>query len=389
MRPAYALVVAAGPDEGKRFFFDDSLPARVLLGKSHVCHFALTDPEISRRHAAFEIDDHGLRIVDLDSTNGTRVGTIRVREAWLGGGSVVNLGATQLKVLELPVKGKAEPGHDRFGRMLGASTMMQRLHALCAKAAASSEPVLLEGETGTGKELLAECLHEQGSRAQAPFVVMDCTGAADIDVTMFDQASGGTLVLDEIGELEPAAQAKLLRALGSKTDVRIVATTQHDLDRLVQEGKMRDDLYWRVAILRIELPPLRTRVGDVPLLAEHFWRTLGGEGELPVDLRARLDTPSNWPGNVRELQNLVARRLALGELRVRGLQHDVAVDSIDRILDLELTLPESRERVTAEFERRFVERALAKHGGNVAKAAAASGVARRYFQLVKARQRGT
>lgn len=387
MRPAYALLVTAGRDQGKRFFFDESLPSRVLAGKSPVCHFRLDDPEVSRRHAAFEIADDGLRIVDLGSTNGTRVGGIRVRDAWVSGGQTIALGATQLKVLEVPVAPDgaraAAPAGDRFGRMLGASTVMKRLYPTIERAAASGAAVLIEGETGTGKELLAECLHEASARASGPFVVADATS---LGPSAIEQAAGGTLVVDEIGELPAELQAMLARAI-ERSDVRLLALTRHDLDRRVQDGTFRDDLFFRVSVLHIELPPLRARVGDVPLLAAHFWRAQGGEGDLPDDLVRRLDHAGDWPGNVRELLNLVARRLALGELRGRPPKSEGPVDSIDKVLDLDLALPESRERVVAEFERRYVERVLAKHGGNVARAAAASGVARRYFQIVKARQK--
>ena len=415
MRPAYALLVASGPDKGKRLFLDESLPAKVLVGKSPVCHLILTDPDVSRRHASVEVAPNGLRVTDLGSTNGTRIAGIQVHDATVGGGQIVQIGGTELKVLEVPVAAPqpAPASAVAFGRMLGASTLMQRLYPACAKAAASREPVLVEGETGTGKELLAECLHEQGPRESGPFVVVDCAGLApsDADALLFgvegeragafEQADGGTLLLDEIGELDVSVQAKLLRAIeraevrragaaaGRRVDVRFVATTRHDPDRLVQEGKLRDDLFFRLAVLRIELPPLRARLGDPALLAAHVWRTQGGAGDLPADLAARVGAASGWPGNVRELQNLVARRLAMGELRGQAPRvQEGPVDSIDRVLDLELTFPESRERVVAEFERRYIERVLAQHGGNVARAAAASGIARRYFQIVRARQRG-
>lgn len=419
MRPAYALLVVAGPDKATRLFLGDDLPPRVLVGTSPVCQLRLTDREVSRRHVAFEIEEGGLRMVDLESTNGTRVAGLVVHDVRLSGGHIIQLGATELKVLEVPVADDAvaEPHGDRFGRLLGASELMRRLYPQMDRAAAAREPVLIEGATGTGKDLLAECLHEQGPRRDGPFVVVDCAAlrGQDADAALFGideaadarerlgafvEANGGTLVLDEIGELDLEIQARLLRAieraeirpLGATTprrvDVRIVTTTRHDPDRLVQDGKIRDDLFFRIAVLRIELPPLRSRAGDVKMLAEHFWRAQGADTPIPDALLARLDTSYRWPGNVRELQNMVSRAMAMGDtVPLRRAKATGAEDSIERVLDEGLGFSAARERVVGEFERRYIERLLNEHGGNVARAAAASGIARRYFQIVRARHR--
>jgi DNA-binding NtrC family response regulator len=303
---------------------------------------------------------------------------------------------------------------------------MRKLYPLCERLAVADVPIVIEGETGTGKELLAEALHETSARAQGPFVVFDCTalppnlidsalfghergaftGAVDTRTGAFEQAHGGTLLSDEIGELDAALQPKLLRALersevqrlGSnrwrKIDVRVIAATRRDLDREVQAGRFREDLFFRLAVARLELPPLRERHGDIGLLTRHFWKKLGGELPVPPAMLARFEDYT-WPGNVRELRNAIARRIALGELANEGVD-EVAPpsrdpvrggsDLVERVLALELPLPRARQRVVEEFERRYVERVLAKYDGNVTRAAAASGIARRYFYTLRARR---
>jgi transcriptional regulator with GAF, ATPase, and Fis domain len=337
------------------------------------------------------------------------------------------VGETVLRVnLASPEAARALSPATRFGRLLGESTSMRRLYPSCERLAASDVSIVIEGETGTGKELLAESIHETSARAEGPFVVFDCTavpgdlalptlfgaeasGSAPARAGVFEQADGGTLLVDELGELDADVQPKLLRAIERgeirrvgadrprRVDVRVLATTRRDLEREVQAGRLRDDLYFRLAVARIELPPLREREGDAALLAAHFWRELSGEGdELPADIRAHCEAYS-WPGNVRELENFVARRVALGDLppappRFTGAASSVPLPApartdsfVDAILALDLALPEARARVVDQFERRYVERVLAAHGGNVAQAAAASGLARRYFQLLRAR----
>jgi DNA-binding NtrC family response regulator len=337
------------------------------------------------------------------------------------GGESIRIGATTLSVERSQAREGPKPSSaDHFGRVRGASLAMQRIYPFCERLAKSDVPVLLEGETGTGKELLAEALHDAGGRDKGPFVVFDCsaispnlvesqlfghergafTGAATARKGVFELADGGTLFIDEIGDLDIALQARLLRALergevcrlGSerwlKVDVRILAATRRDLDREVQAGRFRDDLFFRLAVARIELPPLRRRYGDIGLLARQFWNDLGGsERPIPYELFERFEEYP-WPGNVRELYNAVARALALGDLaefEAPGISDEHEPDTVDRIIDLDLPLPLAKQRMMAEFERRYVERILSRHAGDARRAAEASGIARRYFNLLRAR----
>jgi two-component system response regulator HydG len=426
---SYRVTVLDGPDRAAAVDVLASAPAAALVGQSAACALRLTDPEVSRRHLSLAATPLGLEIVDLRSTNGVWVNGVRVREAVLAGGERVTIGGSTLGVAATPQRDEPPPEATGFGRLLGQSPEMRRIYPLLARLAASTAPVVIEGETGTGKELVAESLHEASPRADGPFIVFDCTavpanllesalfghergaftGAVQQKKGVFELAHGGTLFLDEIGDLELSLQPKLLRALersevgrvGSarweKVDVRVLAATRRDLDREVQLGRFRDDLFYRLAITRVELPPLRRRTGDVGFLARRFWRDLGGDGlPLPVALFQRYEEYP-WPGNVRELRNAIARRLALGDLldapglspglggapRPAPGRADDAV--IEAILAEDLPLPRARERMVDEFERRYIERVLARHGGNVTHAAASSGIARRYFNAIRAR----
>jgi len=424
----YALVVKDGPEEGRRLSIGGAEAPRVLAGKGPACDLRLTDPLVSRRHAAFELTESGLRVTDLESTNGTTVNGVRVVDAYLSAGDRVKLAGTTLWVEqdgEQPVDLSSD---DHFGGMLGESEAMRRLYPRCKRLAESGLATLIEGETGTGKEVLAEALHEASPRASGPFVIFDCTavppnlaesmlfghekgsftGAVASRKGVFEEAHGGTLFIDEIGELDRAMQPKLLRALERsevqrvgqnkwmRVDVRIVAATRRDLDREVQAGRFRDDLFFRLAVGRVELPPLRRRKGDVEMLARHFWKMLGGNDDgIARDILDRLKDYS-WPGNVRELYHTVARLQALGGAAMDDLgefeessEPDPAKsDIVAEILAENLPLTRAREVLVSKFERKYVERVLAQHGGNVARAAAASGIARRYFQLLQARYRG-
>jgi transcriptional regulator with GAF, ATPase, and Fis domain len=428
--PAFELVVIEGPDAGAHFPLDRSGPTRLLIGQSPACGVRLSDPHVSRRHAA--LHHAGLpevQLTDLGSKNGTFLNGVRIADVFLRGDEVIRMGESAMR-LELVDGAEAVPipTASRFGRIVGASVEMRRLYPLLQRLAATDVAVVIEGETGTGKELLAESLHAEGPRADKPFMVFDCTTLAPslVEVELFGQegdastataarkglfelAHGGTLFIDEIGDLDLSLQPKLLRAIersevrrvgGDRwlpVDVRIIAATRRDLDAEVQAGRFRDDLFLRLAITRIELPPLRARIGDVPVLAQHFWRELGGGARvLPYDLLQRCEA-YRWPGNVRELYNEIARRLALGDLEdaararpspdaaLAAEDDDTPQDFLDSVLELDLPLPHSRARLLDEFHRRYVERVVTQHGGNIRRAAAASGIAHRYFQILRAR----
>ncbi len=298
---------------------------------------------------------------------------------------------------------------------------MRRLFPLCEQLAASDLPILLEGETGTGKETMAEALHDASGRATRPFVVFDCTAMSGTIMAEWpcghtraggrskgaiEEADGGTLFVDEIGDLDPVVQPRLLRLIEHgevqpvgtdetvRVNVRVVASTGRNLDQEVQSGRFREDLFARLAPGRIELPPLRDRAGDIGLLTRHFWRTLGGDDRpLPPGLLDRFSDYA-WPGNVTELVAAVTRTLAAGDVVLDDAGGDrptsapppgEPVGIIDAVLASGLSLARGRDRVVAEFERRYVQRLLELHRGNVSRAAAASGLARRYFQLLKAR----
>jgi two-component system, NtrC family, response regulator HydG len=434
-RATFTLVVIEGPDRGKTFSLDPL--QRSLLGKSETCDVRLTDPEVSRRHAALEPVGTRLRLTDLRSTNGTFVDGVSMLDGHVRGGEVVRVGSTALRI---DSKDDSPPLELRavssFGSMIGASVEMRRLYPLCERLAAATIPVVIEGETGTGKEVLAEALHERGPRAAGPFVVFDCTavppslveaelfgfekgaftGATSARKGVFEHAHGGTLFIDEIGDLELSLQPKLLRAIERsqvrrvggdaylQVDVRVLAATRRDLDREVQAGRFRDDLFHRLAVGRIELPPLRRRRGDVPILATRFWRALGGsEAALRSEWLLRWeDYP--WPGNVRELRNAVARALALGELTLSrgaaatpadppraedgGDDGDASKRNVfEEVLAMRLPLSESRQRLIDEFEQRYVDQLLGEHAGNVTRAAEAARIGRRYLQKLRERWR--
>jgi len=417
--------ILEGPDAGKHFTVDDFVTQRALVGQSPVCVVCLTDRAVSRRHAALEGDRAGVHLVDLESSNGTFVNDIRVRDVYLRGGETVRMGSTTLRIDVDPSPHiLAAPEETRFHRLIGGSPEMRRLYPMLAQLAGSDVPVLIEGETGTGKEVLAESLHEASARKEGPFVVLDCTtisptlldselfghergaftGALSARRGLFEEAHKGTLFVDEIGDLDITLQSKFLRAIekmevrrvgGNKftrVDVRIIAATRRDLDREVQARRFRDDLFYRLAVARVELPPLRRRQGDVALLTKHFWTALGGqESQLSPDVIQRFEEHA-WPGNVRELHNAVARQLALGRVALAdGDEASEAADPaggdfLDRMVRAGKPLPAARHDVVAEFERRYVTHMLELHGGHVGRAAEACGIGRRYFQMIRAKR---
>ncbi len=429
---SFVVTVVDGPDRGASFQLGPESP-KALVGTSPQANLRVGDRLISRRHASFELAGARLRLRDEGSTNGTFVNGASVVEALLRGGEEVRLGSALLAVQPAGIVPEPRTEAGAFQRVLGASREMRRLYHLLTRVAASQIPTVIEGETGTGKEAVAEAIHEAGPRARGPFVVFDCTavpasmveaelfghergaftGADARRIGLLEQAEGGTLLIDEIGDMDLALQPKLLRAIerrefrrigGSKVlqaDVRILSATRRNLDAEVEAGRFRDDLFHRLAVARVELPPLRKRRGDVRLLARAFCRELGGsDTSLSPALLARWEA-HDWPGNVRELRNAVARTLALGETPFDpGLAEDevppAVIEAADatsvaevaaRVIGEGMPLARARQHVIDAFEVQYLEAILARHGGVVTRAAEAAGVARRHFQRRRARSR--
>lgn len=433
----YRIAVVRGASVGETFNVDGSTGGPEYIGQSAGCSIRLADPAVSRRHASVDLVGSSLRLRDLGSTNGTFVKGLQITDATLRGGEEIVVGSTVLRVEARSDGQKADVSSaTSFGNVIGGSVAMRRLYPVCERLARSTVPIVVEGETGTGKEALAEAIHAASARASKPFVVFDCTavhpsliesalfghekgaytGAVSSAAGVFEEANGGTLLIDEIGDLDKPLQAKLLRAIQNgevrriggakwvKVDVRILAATRRDLDVEVQEGRFRDDLFFRLAVTRVTLPPLRDRREDIALLARHFWKTYARDhSEIAADIVDRFEAYP-WPGNVRELANTVARIVALGELveehagglfmqgpttttqAVSGAPRPTD-DYIDVIVAKNLALAEARDKITREFERRYVERLLHMHGGDVARAAAASGIGERYLRVIRARVR--
>lgn len=430
---SYTLTVLHGMDAGATFVVDGRLErSRLLIGNGPHCDMRIADPSVSRRHAVVEAEQRGLRYTDLGSTNGSRVNGVTVLDAVFHGGETLEIGSTVVYVQCGEAFVAPLPKELSFEKLDGASPEMRRLYPLFRKLAASELPIVVEGETGTGKEVLAESIHEASARANGPFVVFDCTTVAPSLIEaalfghergaftnavssrpgLFEEAHGGTLFIDEIGDLDLSLQAKLLRAIdraqvrrvgGSKwiaVNVRIIAATRRNLDAEVQAGRFRDDLLFRLGAARVELPPLRTRQGDVRLLATKLWCEMGGDlAALNAEFLAKLESCA-WPGNVRELRHTLARCLALGDISTPTPSGDAdsahapaaappapTRDFFEATLAEDTPFAVGRQKVLDEFERRFVSRVLERHGGHVGNAAAAAGIGRRYFQEIRNRHR--
>ena len=422
---AFSIIVKDGPNAGMTFAVDEG-SCDVFVGTSPACALKLVDPLVSRRHVRFEVSGTQLRLRDTGSTNGTFVNGTRTVEALLSGCETIRIGATVLSV-ERSMRAVAVSSETSFGDFVGSSIAVRRLYPLCAKVAVSNVPLVIEGETGTGKEALAEAIHAMGNRANKPFAVFDCTavppsllegalfghergaytGADSARAGIFEEANGGTLLIDEIGDLDLGLQSRLLRAIqkqevrrigGSKwihVDVRVIAATRRDLDAEVAAGRFRDDLFFRLAVARLLLPPLRERPEDVELLARHFWSLHTDDPAFPEEVLGRLRSYA-WPGNVRELSNTMARLAAFGELataeggelfmRRTSSSMPPARDFIDSVVTRGLTLTGARDLVVGEFERRYVQFLDSVHGDERARMSA-SGVSDRYLRTLRGRAR--
>ncbi|HZO12842.1 MAG TPA: sigma 54-interacting transcriptional regulator [Polyangiaceae bacterium] len=384
----------------------------------------LDDPAVSRFHAEIVADEHGYRLRDLGSHNGTMVDGYRVHDIYLKPGSLIAMGQCVLRFEPLLREAEVAISEDEhFGPLLGKSAAMRQLFATLERIAPTDFSVLIEGETGTGKELVARALHEKSRRATGPLVVFDAaaapahllesqlfghakgafTGAVDARVGLIEHAEGGTLFLDEIGELPLSLQPKLLRALEQRevtplgsheakaVDFRLVAATNRDLAAEVNLGSFREDLYYRLAVVRLVLPPLRERPEDIPQLVERFVHAFVDDEPRARrivasigDWRALRAFP--WPGNVRQLRNVVEGSLALAgdQLPVTfdpalGRRPD-ALPSPSSTPELDRPYIEQRDELLSRFEEAYLQRMLERHDGNISRAAESAGLDRAYFK---------
>lgn len=366
---------------------DVRLAREALLGSSPSVALRIEDPLVSRLHAELSVREDGVWVRDLSSTNGTFVESVRVAEAQVPEGGRLRLGATVLRVLTSWDDAREEEAwpDERLGRLLGRSPRMRELFAKIVRVAAMTSPVLVQGETGVGKELVARTIHERATSTNGPFVHVDAATLTPETCAIVDTARGGTVFLDEIADVPAASQALLLRRL-EIADVRVVAATQRDLPRLVSEGAFREDLYFRLAVLPLVVPPLRERLEDLPLLARAF---LPAEehGALTPSLLAELASRP-WRGNVRELRNFVERALTFGTEEALDLLPASSASSSVREPLPKVTADEPfkvvRDRWVAHLEREYVRAVLARTGGNVSAAAEAAGLDRAYvYRLLR------
>jgi DNA-binding NtrC family response regulator len=377
----------------------------------------LTDPAISRYHFVISAKPEGAHLRDLGSTNRTFLGPHRVESAWLEPNAVLQVGLSTLR-FECDEADVEQPlsNDDRFGRALGRSVAMRRIFEALPRIASADATVLIEGETGTGKTLLADAIHTASSRRDRPFIVVDCgsippslietelfghekgafTGAVSGRVGALEAAAGGTIFFDEIGELPHELQPRLLRVIEDRTvkrvggrdairvDVRVIAATNQDLRAAVNRGDFRADLYYRLHVVSLRLPPLRERRDDVPLLVEAFYEQFAGLPGAPASLVEEL-ARHDWPGNVRELRSAVERAVLLGDPALwRAIADEAegvappqqAVEPFDETLSFRA----AKERSVVRWERGYLAELLRRHGNNLSRAARAARMDRVYLR---------
>jgi DNA-binding NtrC family response regulator len=397
--------VVDGPDRGKHATSTDTL----AVGTAKDNDLAVSDFTVSRFHLEVAVKPGGVLVTDLGSTNGTYVGNVRIERAIVPTGTLVKLGGTTIRFADAERRTVEidDRTHELSG-MLARSPQMLKMFGDVERVAATPTSVLVVGESGTGKERVAEALHARSPRAKEPFVTIDCgalastllsselfghergafTGADRLYVGAFERAGAGTVFLDEIGELPAADQVALLgvlerrrfRRVGGSHEVelaaRVIAATNRDLRTEVNNGRFRPDLYHRLAVVVLKLPPLRERPEDIAVLVEHFARELGVDGPVQSvftpELLARWDRHP-WPGNVRELRNAVEAAIVVGAQMTGEMpaQFDGAGASAGGEAPL-LPYKDARATVVGEFERNYLSRLMQDAAGNVSKAARAA-----------------
>ncbi|MFT3700502.1 MAG: sigma 54-interacting transcriptional regulator [Kofleriaceae bacterium] len=411
------LVVIKGAQRGTEFVIAGDV---IRVGKAPENDLVLADETVSRVHFEIVRDAKGYLVRDMKSTNGTFLDSAEVKEAYLRAGSIIKAGEVELKFSPFEERIEILPSEkEALGEMVGKSPAMREIFGLVEKIAPTDATVLIEGETGTGKDMIARTLHQLSPRGDKPFIVVDCgavagtlieselfghekgafTGAVAARQGAFELAAGGTIFLDELGELSLDLQPKLLRVLeqrelrrvgGQKTikvDIRVVAATRKDLRSEVEKGKFREDLYFRLNVVPITAPALRERREDIPLLIDSMLKKLAPDGAKLTDTTRAALMAHDWPGNVRELRNVIERALALGAdpgTLVGSLNSELGASkgvALRDQIEFEpgVSFRDTKEKWNELFERRYLTWLLKRADGNISKAARDADMDRKYL----------
>jgi len=418
------LTVTAGPDQSKELISDKE---RIRIGAHSSNDLVLSeDRTASRHHFEIQYTERGYLVVDLNSTNGTFLDGRRIERAYLSPGSQIRAGSSTLTFAPIDEEVNIEPDRDgQLGGMVGQSVKMRQIFGLIKKIAPMDVSVVIQGETGTGKELVARAIHEGSARKRGPLVVLDCgaippnlieselfghekgafTGAVASRPGAFERANGGTIFLDELGELRLDLQPKLLRVLENREvrrvggndvieiDVRVIAATNRDLVKEIQAGNFREDLYFRLSVINIGLPPLRQRRDDIP----HILRKALSDPEIVAkhgrkhfsQAATSMLKAYSWPGNIRELMNVLSHVLTFSEQeeidvghlppRIQGQQKEQPLPFNEH-----LSFKDAKEQLLESFEREYISQVLRRCDGNISRAARESGLHRKSIErLVK------
>ncbi len=413
------LVATRGPSAGKAFAV---VRSTATVGRHPTNDFVIDDPRVSGAHLELTRVHDRVRARDVGSTNGTWLGQHRVIDVELSIGGEITIGDT---VLRLEADDAAivpsQEMHESFGELVGRSPPMRELFSTLARIAPKDLSVLIHGETGTGKEEVARAIHAASPRASGPFVVVDITSLPEAlaetmlfgmedpsggepRIGLFESARGGTVFLDGVGELLPALQAKLVRVLERRevlrvngnapvaVDVRVLSSTRRELRNAIERGSFREDLYLRIAQVRVSVPPLRQRVEDLPLLSAKVLARAGSDAMIDIDALEHLASMP-WPGNVRELENALLRGAAIARDGVIRRQ-DVAAEGEgfrgtageSAPMDLSGTFAQAKERAIERFEKAYLTLLMKGCQGNLSAASRQADVARHHLRdLLKKR----
>lgn len=421
------LVIVDGPARGKKFSLNKNA---LTVGKREGNDIIVPDKTVSRNHIEIDYTADSFVLKDLDSTNGTFLNGSRVKQAYLSPGDLIKIGNTTLEFVAFDEKVKIEPSErTSFGEMVGKSRKMRQIFSILEKISPTQATVIIEGETGTGKDLVARAIHEYSSRKDKPFVVFDCSGVAPnlIESELFghergaftgavksrrgafEEAQGGTLFLDEIGELGLDLQPKLLRALEQreikrvggnvpvKIDTRVVCATNRNLRKEIQAGRFREDLYYRLSVVKINLPSLRERSEDIVPIIENMLANRpfnrNADGTLRVsridDEALKVLTRFEWPGNVRELHNVVERAVSFvegntitrAELDFIFSENEHGEERTERMdIDSDLPFKDAKQQIVENFEKEYLAQLLKKHSHNLSKAAREAQIDRKHLR---------